>query len=100
MRSIFPVNFGRSPPFSLGVEEEFQLLNGESYELSSRFDEVLEAAGSDARIKPELMQSVIEVATDIATSVGEAIEHAPELRARLREAAPGGGGLDAAAGTH
>ena len=34
------VNYGKRRPFSLGVEEEFQLLNGETYELSSRFDEV------------------------------------------------------------
>ena len=39
------VNYGKRRPFSLGVEEEFQLVNGESYELSSRFDEVFEAVG-------------------------------------------------------
>ncbi len=40
------VNFGRSAPFSLGVEEEFQLLSPESFELVSRYDEVAEAAGA------------------------------------------------------
>ena len=34
-------NFGKSAPFSLGVEEEFQILNRESYELVSRIDEIL-----------------------------------------------------------
>jgi carboxylate-amine ligase len=94
------VNFGNSPPFSLGVEEEFQLLNGETFELSSRFDEVFEAAGSDRRIKAELMQSVIEVATDVADTAAGAVQHARELRARLRDAAAETGGLIASAGTH
>ena len=77
------VNFGRSAPFSIGVEEEFQLLSPESYELVSRFDEVAEAAG-DERVKPELLQSVLEVATTVGRDVGEAIDEARELRARLR----------------
>ena len=94
------VNFGTSAPFSLGVEEEFQLLNGESFELTSRFDEVLAAAGGDVRIKPELLQSTAEVATDVAGTVGEAIEHARDLRRRVRDAAREGGVVIASAGTH
>jgi carboxylate-amine ligase len=94
------VNFGRSAPFSLGVEEEFQLLSPESYELVSRYDEVAEAAGPDERIKPELMQSVLEVATGISGTVGAAIEDARGLRARLRDAAAERDTIIAGAGTH
>jgi carboxylate-amine ligase len=93
-------NYGRRQSFSLGVEEEFQLLNSESYELTSRFDEVVEAAGGDSRIKAELMQSVIEVATHVNSNVAEAIEEARGLRAQLRDAAAEGGTLIASAGTH
>ena len=93
------VNFGRSAPFSIGVEEEFQLLSPESYELVSRFDEVAEAAG-DERVKPELLQSVLEVATSVGRNVPEAIEEARELRTRLRDAAAERGTLIASAGTH
>jgi gamma-glutamyl:cysteine ligase YbdK (ATP-grasp superfamily) len=70
-------NFGKSAPFSLGVEEEFQILNSESYELVSRIDEILPALEGDReekRIKAELLQSVVEVATDVAATVGEAVE--------------------------
>jgi glutamate---cysteine ligase / carboxylate-amine ligase len=70
-------NFGKSAPFSLGVEEEFQILNSESYELVSRIDEILPALEGDReekRIKAELLQSVVEVATDVAATVGEAME--------------------------
>jgi carboxylate-amine ligase len=94
------VNFGRSAPFSLGVEEEFQLLSPENYELVSRYDEVAEAAGPDERIKPELMQSVLEAATGITGSVGEAVEEARGLRAHLRDAAAARNTLIASAGTH
>jgi carboxylate-amine ligase len=93
------VNFGRSTPFSIGVEEEFQLLSAESYELVSRFDEVAEAAG-DKRVKPELLQSVLEVATSVARDVEEAMEETRGLRVRLRDAAAEGGTLIASAGTH
>lgn len=93
-------SFGKSAPFSLGVEEEFQLLNAESFELTSRFDEVAEAAGDDERIKAELMQSVVEVATGISRTVPEAIEEARGLRAQVRDAAAERGALIASAGTH
>jgi glutamate---cysteine ligase / carboxylate-amine ligase len=94
------VNFGRSAPFSLGIEEEFQLLSPDSFELVSRYDEVAEAAGSDERIKPELMQSVLEVATGISGTVAEAVEDARTLRARVRDAAAERETVIASAGTH
>jgi carboxylate-amine ligase len=95
------VNYGRGEPFTLGIEEEFQLLNAESFELTSRFDEVFAAeAERDARIKPELMQSVVEAVTSPARSVGAAIAEAAELRALLRDAAADQGARIAAAGTH
>jgi len=94
------VNYGKRRPFSLGVEEEFQLVSSESYELTSRFDEVFEAVGGDPRVKPELMQSIVEVATHVAESAGEAVEEARELRASLRDAAAETGSLILSAGTH
>ena len=42
--------FGSSSPFSLGIEEEFQLVSAESYELVPRFDEVADAA-QDERVR-------------------------------------------------
>ena len=99
-RHRISINFGKSAPFSLGVEEEFQLLHEESYELVSRFDEVAEAAAHERRIRAELLQSVIEVATHVAGSVAEAIEDARGLRATLRDAAAERGAVIASAGTH
>jgi carboxylate-amine ligase len=97
-------NFGKGRPFSLGVEEEFQILGRESYELVSRIDEILSEVEDEeeheGRFKPELLQSVVEVATNVADSVDEAMEDLKGLRARLRDAASERDALIASAGTH
>ena len=97
-------NFGKGRPFSLGVEEEFQIVGRESHELVSRIDEILSEVEDEeeheGRFKPELLQSVVEVATNVAGSVDEAIEDLKGLRARLRDAAAEQDALIASAGTH
>ena len=91
--------FGRTPPFTVGIEEEFQLVSSESYELVPRYDEVAEAAG-DARVRQELMTSVLETATGVHETVSEAMAEVREIRRVLREAADERGALIASAGTH
>ena len=97
-------NFGKGRPFSLGVEEEFQIVGRESHELVSRIDEILSEVEDEekheGRFKPELLQSVVEVATNVADSVDEAMEDLSGLRARLRDAAAERDALIASAGTH
>ncbi|HZT52878.1 MAG TPA: hypothetical protein VE995_00690, partial [Gaiellaceae bacterium] len=56
--------FGASDPFTLGVEEEYMLLDGETFDLVQHVDTVLAAAAGhelEPRLNPELMQSVLEV---------------------------------------
>ncbi|HEU5279600.1 MAG TPA: carboxylate-amine ligase [Gaiellaceae bacterium] len=91
--------FGQSAPFSLGIEEEFQLLSAESYELVPRFDEIAEAA-QDHRVRQELMTSVLEAATGVHERVGDAVAEVREIRARLSDASAERGALLASAGTH
>src|SRR5919204_3779308 len=93
------LNFGRSAPFTVGIEEEFQILSAESYELVQRYDEVAESA-ADERLRPELMKSTVEVATHIAQTVPEAVAGAADLRGTVRDAAAERDALIAAAGTH
>ncbi|MGZ4380231.1 MAG: carboxylate-amine ligase [Gaiellaceae bacterium] len=96
-------NFGWSTPYSVGLEEEFQLVRAESYGLVSRIEEILSAFEGEPvepRIKPELHQSVVETATRISASVAEAVDDLVDLRARLRRAAAEDGTLIASAGTH
>jgi glutamate---cysteine ligase / carboxylate-amine ligase len=91
--------FGRSAPFSLGIEEEFQLVSAESYELVPRFDEVAEAA-QDKRVRQELMTSVLEAATGVHESASSAVAEVREIRALLHEAAAQHGAMLVSAGTH
>jgi carboxylate-amine ligase len=91
--------FGTSAPFTVGIEEEFQVVSAESYELVPRFDDVAEAANDD-RVRQELMTSVLEAATGIHATVGDAIAEAREIRRLLRDAAARRGALIASAGTH
>jgi glutamate---cysteine ligase / carboxylate-amine ligase len=97
-------NFGTSRRFSLGVEEEFQLVGRESFELVSRIDEILSEVEDEeeheGRVKAELLQSVVEVATNVAHSVDEAMDDLRGLRARLRDAAAERDALIASSGTH
>ncbi|MGH3030359.1 MAG: glutamate--cysteine ligase [Gaiellaceae bacterium] len=97
-------NYGQGRLYSLGVEEEFQILGRESHELVSRIDEILLAfdddEGHEGRVKPELLQSVVEVATKVSGTVGEALTDLARLRARLRDVAAESDSLIAAAGTH
>src|SRR4051812_19225448 len=95
------VNFGKRAPFTLGVEEELQLVDAQSFDLTSRYAEVFgEAARHDDRIKEELLQSTVEVATEPCGTVGEAIDEAGELRRRAHEEAEQRGVRVLSAGTH
>jgi carboxylate-amine ligase len=94
------VNYGKQPPFTVGIEEEFQILDADSYELVQRFDPIAESVGDPEHVKAELQQSTIETATPVSRRVDEAIEHCRRLRAALRDAAAEHGALIASAGTH
>jgi len=95
------VNYGRRAPFTLGVEEELQLVDATSFELTSRYAEAFgEAARHDERIKEELLQSTVEVATEPCATVAEAIAEAAELRRRAAAYADEHGVRVLSAGTH
>src|SRR5205085_10765962 len=90
---------GRRAPFTVGIEEEFQLVSAESYELVPRFDDVA-AAAADDRVRRELMTSVLETATGVHETVRAAVTEAQDIRRLLRDAAGRNGALIASAGTH
>src|SRR3954452_24402011 len=94
------VNYGKRAPFTLGVEEELQLVDAQSFDLTSRFAEVFgEAAREDDRIKEELLQSTVEVATEPCATVADAVAEAGELRRRAQQEAEPGGVRVLSAGT-
>ncbi len=96
-------NFGTSTPYSLGIEEEFQLVDLESLELVSRIEPILASVADETireRVEPELLQSVVEISTRIAVTVEEAVDEVVDLRERLGRIAADHGTALAAAGTH
>ncbi|MCC6221954.1 MAG: glutamate--cysteine ligase [Thermoleophilia bacterium] len=99
-------NFGSSDLYSLGIEEEFQILDGETLRLVPRVDELLASIGRSGgerareHVTHELFQSEVEISTGVAGSVAEAVEELAYLRGRLRAAAASRGALIASAGTH
>jgi glutamate---cysteine ligase / carboxylate-amine ligase len=89
------------PPFTIGIEEELMLLDAD-LSLAQAIEGVLERVPADreGQVKPELMQSVLEIATKPCRSVAEAGEELGQLR-RMMSGIVGDLGLQfAASGTH
>jgi carboxylate-amine ligase len=88
--------------FTLGVEEEFQIVDPQSCELRSHVSQLL-ASGAPAlgeQIKPELHQSIVEVGTKICGDTSELRSEIFRIRRELSAAAERVGLAVAAAGTH
>jgi carboxylate-amine ligase len=88
--------------FTIGVEEEFQIVDPNSWELRSHVSELL-ASGAPVlgdQIKRELHQSIVEVGTNICQDVAELRSEMHRIRGGLTTTAEGMGLRVAAAGTH
>src|SRR3954451_8662627 len=70
--------------FTLGIEEEFAIVDPVTRELRSHIQEILEGGKVllKEQIKPEMHQSVVELGTEICTSIDNAREHVIELRSK------------------
>jgi carboxylate-amine ligase len=90
--------------FTIGVEEEFQIVHAETRELRSYVSQLLEEGRSNSllreRVRPEMHQSVVETGTGICRDIRQAREEISELRAQLGGLAKKGGMRIVAAGTH
>jgi glutamate---cysteine ligase / carboxylate-amine ligase len=91
-----------SHAFTLGVEEEFQIVDPQSWELRSHVSELLASSAPSLgdQIKRELHQSIVEVGTKICADVGELSDEIMRLRRDVVTSAERVGLLIAAAGTH
>ena len=101
--SVLDHKFGQGEAYTLGVEEEYMLLDGESFDLVQRIDTVLAAIvghEDEARMKPELMQSVLEVATPVCRNASDADRELRRLREAVRGVASDNGLRVGSAGTH
>jgi len=88
--------------FTLGIEEEFQIIDPETRELRAHIQEIL-ADGKmllRERLKAEMHQSVVELGTGICADAREAREQVIDLRSQLAALAARDGLRIASAGTH
>ena len=89
-------------PFTVGVEEEFQIVDPETWELRSHVQELLASSvpAFGDQVKREMHQSIVEVGTKICSNVGELAQEIIRNRRDLADAAERVGLRIAAAGTH
>jgi len=101
--SVLDHAFGQSDPYTLGVEEEYMLLDAETFDLVQHIDTVLAAVSGhelEPRINPELMQSVLEVSTPVCHTPADVETQLRALRAYVTDVARERGMRVGSAGTH
>ena len=88
--SVLDHRFGGGDPYTMGVEEEYMLLDSETLDLRAAHRH---GAGrrrglrAGARAAPELMQSVLEIATPVCRDIGGVTTELHRLRAAVTDVA-------------
>ena len=96
--SVADPRFGTGPPFTVGVEEEYMLLDPESFELVAGIEGLLNARESG--LTPEFFESLLETHTPVCRDLGEVHRELRRLRAHVAEATDAQRLRFGAAGTH
>ncbi|MBI4743515.1 MAG: carboxylate-amine ligase [Actinobacteria bacterium] len=98
----FKENFGSTKEFTIGIEEEFQIIDPESYELTPGY-KLLHQSATDwfkKKLQSELFASEIETVTPVCETIKEAREQVISNRKALKKLADENNFKIAAAGTH
>src|SRR5918911_201180 len=91
----------KPPSLTIGIEEEYQIIDPESRELRSYITEILDGDRMVLeQVKPELHQSIVEVGTNVCRSPAEARAELVRLRQSVISHVEKSGLSVAAAGTH
>ena len=101
--SVLDHNFGAGDPYTLGVEEEYMLLDGETLDLVQHIEAVLAATEGhelEPQVNAELMQSVLEIATSVCRTPAEVEAELRKLRAYVTGIASERAMRVGSAGTH
>src|SRR5215213_1230915 len=88
--------------FTLGVEEEYMVIDPESRELKSHEQKIVHEGQKviKDKVKAEMHQAVVEVGTDICQNVDEAFKDVATLRSTISGIAESLGFAMGASGTH
>ena len=91
----------KAPSLTLGIEEEYQIIDPKTRELQSYITQILkEDSVILGQIKPELHQSMVEIGTSVCQTPAEARAELVRLRGTVMQLAAKNGLKIAAAGTH
>jgi len=89
----------RGPDFTLGIEEELMIVDQDGHGLVNAIERLL-SESTEGEVKPELMESVLEICTDPCDDMAAAGRQLRQLRRRVREEADPHGLTIGSAGTH
>ncbi|MCB0035673.1 MAG: carboxylate-amine ligase [Anaerolineales bacterium] len=92
-----------NPPLTLGIEEVYQIINPETRDLHAYITELISAdeqRETKLDLKPEFMQSQVEVGSHVCRNVKEVRQELVRLRRSVCEMAEKNGVQIAAASTH
>ena len=91
----------KPPSLTIGIEEEYQIIDPETRELRSYITEILDGDRIILeQVKPELHQSIVEVGTNVCSSPADAREELVKLRRSVILHVARSGLRVVAAGTH
>ena len=85
--------------FTLGIEEELMILDAKSLDLVNAIEALLEPAEA-GEIKPELMESVLEISTEPCANISQTGAQLRALRRQVFQTASSKGLAIGSAGTH
>ena len=94
------ITFNGSPGPTLGAELELQIIDPETKNLVSGGPRIIERSQDETHVKPELIQSTIEINTDVCQNVAEVRRVLSERIRRLLAVCDELGYEIASAGTH
>lgn len=88
--------------YTLGIEEEFMVIDPETKELRSHMQQIVEGGKTllKEQVKAEMHQAVVEVGTNICRNIQEARQEVTYLRKVIADLANNSGLQIGAAGTH
>ena|SRR5438105_2544293 len=96
--------FAQASDFTVGIEEEFSILDPDTLELAPRFEQLRDAAQADERLREaitgELISSEIEIISGVGEDLHDAVARQRERRPRLFALAAANGAALGATGTH
>jgi carboxylate-amine ligase len=93
----------RGPSYTLGIEEELMIVDAETLDLANSIEGLLHDLGevpTAGEVKPELMESVCEIATTPCRNAAEAGDQLRTLRRQVQQVAEQRGLAIGSAGTH